>query len=133
MGREFGDLSGDVIAAAIEVHTRLGPGFVEAVCHQALKIELEKRRIPFESQKEVLVKYDGRVVGKHMLDLFVGGELVVELKAVAGVERVHYAQVKSYLRATGTNVGLILNFAAAPLEVKRVVLHYEVAKEPTED
>jgi len=125
MERVFDDLSRQVIGAAIEVHSRLGPGFVESVYEQALRIELSKRGIAFESQKEITVTYDGQVVGRHVLDLLVGEELVVELKAVNALEKVHYAQVKSYLRATGAQVGLLMNFATAPLDVKRVVLQYE--------
>lgn len=125
MGRVFDELSGRVIAAAIEVHRRLGPGFVEGVYEQALRIELTQRHIPFESRKEILVSYEGQVVGRHVLDLLVDGELVVELKAVARLEQVHLAQVKSYLRAVDSGVGLLMNFAGTTLEVKRVVLQFQ--------
>ena len=60
MRREFDELSGTVIGAAIDVHKRLGPGFLEGVYEQALRIELGRRKIPFESQKEILVKYEGQ-------------------------------------------------------------------------
>ena len=110
-----------MIAAAIEVHRRLGPGFAESIYEQSLKIELKKRGIPFESQKPVRVRYDEEVVGNHVLDLLVGEELVVELKAVSGLEDVHFAQVRSYLRATGLKTGLLMNFNAARLVVKRIV------------
>lgn len=121
MGYEFDDLSGLVIAAAIQVHTQLGPGFLESVYEQALKLELAKRGIAHESQKEVSIHYDGRLVGSHVLDLLVAGEIVVELKAVKALEDVHYAQVRSYLRATGLKVGLLMNFSCPKLHVKRVV------------
>ncbi len=110
-----------MIAAAIEVRRRLGPGFAESIYEQALRIELSKRGIPFESQKPIQVRYDDQVVGNHVLDLLVAGELVVELKAVSGLEDVHCAQVRSYLRATGAKVGLLMNFNAAKLVVKRIV------------
>lgn len=125
MRREFDELSGKVIGAAIEVHRSLGPGFLEGVYEQALRIELGKRKIPFESQKEILVKYEGQIVGRHVLDLLVNGVLVVELKSVVSFEQVHVAQVKSYLRAAGSSVGLLLNFGGTKLDVKRVVLHFE--------
>lgn len=125
MARQFSDLSGDVIAAAIEVHRSLGPGFLEGVYEQALRIELRRRGIAFESQKEILVSYEGQVVGRHVLDLLIGGALVVELKAVARFEQVHLAQVKSYLRAASLSVGLLLNFATTTLDVRRVVLRFE--------
>jgi len=120
-GIRFDELSGKVIAAAIEVHRRLGPGFAESIYEQALKIELSKRGISFEPQKPIQVRYDEQVVGNHVLDLLVSGELVVELKAVSGLEDVHFAQVRSYLRATGAKVGLLMNFNAPKLVVKRIV------------
>lgn len=123
--REFDELSGRVIAAAIEVHKRLGPGFVEGVYDQALRIELANRGIAFESQKEIVVTYAGRPVGRHVLDMLINAVLVVELKAVASLEPAHFAQVKSYLRASGARVGLLINFAGTTLEVRRVVLRFE--------
>jgi len=125
MGREFDDLSSRVIAAAIEVHRALGPGFLEGVYEQALRIELRKRGIPFESQKEIRVSYEGQIVGRHVLDLLIDGQLVMELKAVEMIDRAHRAQVKSYLKATGCKVGLLLNFAEMPLGIHRVVLRFE--------
>jgi len=116
---EFDETSGKVIAAAIEVHRRLGPGFMESLYEQALRLELRKRGIAFESQKLVQVVYDGVVVGNHILDLVVEEFLVVELKAVKALEEVHHAQLRSYLRATGCTVGLLLNFNTATLTIKR--------------
>ena len=115
------ELSGRVIGAAIDVHKQLGPGFVESVYEQALKLELTKRGVAFEAQKQIRVTYDGQVVGVHVLDLVVAGCVVVELKAVGGLEAIHYAQLRSYLRATGAKVGLLMNFNSAILVVKRVV------------
>ena len=124
MRYSFDELSGKVIEAAIEVHRRLGPGFLESVYEQALRLELAKRDIPFEAQKQIKILYGGKVVGTHLLDLLVAGELVVELKAVEGFEDIHYAQVKSYLRASGAKVGLLMNFNSTQLVVKRVVLGF---------
>ncbi len=118
---KFDALSGAVISAAIEVHKRLGPGFLETVYEQALKKELGKRDIQFESQKPVEILYDGEVVGNHILDLLVGGYIVVELKAIKGLDDIHFAQVRSYLRATGAKVGLLLNFNSETLTIKRIV------------
>ena len=121
MGFVFEETSNKVIAAAIEVHRRLGPGFLESVYEQALKIEMNKAGLVFEVQKQIKVLYDGQVIGNHVLDVLVEGELVVELKAVSGLEDIHYAQVRSYLRATGVSVGLLINFNAPKLSVKRIV------------
>ena len=99
----------------------MGPGFLEGLYEEALKIELAKRKISFEAQKEIVVCYDGVAIGKHILDVLVEGQLIVELKAVKGFEDIHYAQLRSYLRATGIKVGLLLNFAEPTLTVKRIV------------
>lgn len=113
-------LTGEVIAAAMEVHKKLGPGFMESLYEQALKLELTKRQIAFSFQHRVEVSYDGQVIGLHVLDLVVEGKLIVELKAVESLERVHYAQLRSYLRATGIKVGLLLNFNSSMLAIKRI-------------
>ena len=122
MGHDFEALSGRIIEAAIAVHTELGPGFLESVYEQALRVALAHGEIPYESQKEVPVFFEGEEVGRHRLDLLVDGEIVVEIKAVKALEDVYFAQVKSYLKATRLRVGLLLNFNAPTLVVKRIVL-----------
>ena len=132
MGYRFDDLSSKVISVAVKVHRQLGPGFLESVYEQALKIELSERGIPFEAQKAVEVRYADQVVGNHILDLMIADELIVELKAVSRFEDVHYAQVRSYLRATDKRVGLLMNFNAPTLLVKRIVCNFEEGT-PTRD
>ncbi|MBN1537236.1 MAG: GxxExxY protein [Anaerolineales bacterium] len=121
MALEHESLTGNIIAAAIEVHRRLGPGFVEAVYENAFVLELKKRGFNIEQQKEIQINYDGIKIGQHRLDLLVEDIIVVELKAVRSLEDIHYAIVKSYLRATGKEHGLLLNFSKPTLEVKRVI------------
>jgi GxxExxY protein len=121
VGFTFDEISGKVIAAAIEVHRNLGPGFVEAIYEEALKLELGKRNISYEAQKPIQIVYDGQVIGNHVLDLLIAGCLVVELKAIKALDEVHFAQVRSYLRATGVKVGLLMNFNTAALVIKRIV------------
>ena len=121
MGFIFDELSSRVIAAALSVHKQLGPGFVESVYEEALKLELAIRNIPFEAQKKVEISYAGRLVGVHVLDLMVDSKLVVELKSVKSLEDVHFAQVRSYLRATGASIELLMNFNSPILTVKRLV------------
>ncbi|MES2645110.1 MAG: GxxExxY protein [Myxococcota bacterium] len=121
MALELGELTGLVIGAAIEVHRALGPGFLESVYERALALELEARGIAFVRQVEVPVHYRGVEVGLHRLDLFVAGELVVELKAVRELVPDHFAIVRSYLRAVGQEHGLLLNFGKVKLDVKRVL------------
>lgn len=125
MGFAFDDLSGKVISAAMEVHKQLGPGFLESVYEQAMRIELSKRHVPFEAQKQIKISYGGQIIGTHVLDILVDNQLVVELKATNGLEEVHYAQLRSYLRATDTKVGLLMNFNSPRLTVKRVVHNFQ--------
>jgi len=131
MGHQFDDLSGRVIEAAIAVHKELGPGFLESIYESAMKTALRHRGIAYEAQKEVTVFFEGEEAGVHRLDLIVEGEIVVELKAVRALEEIHFAQVKSYLKATGLHVGLLLNFNAPTLVIKRVVLDYDPARHKT--
>jgi GxxExxY protein len=117
------ELAHDVIGAAIEVHRHLGPGFLESVYEEALCVELADRRIPFERQKEISLLYKDREIGKHRVDLLVGGSLIVELKTVEALAEIHTAQVISYLKATGLSLGLLINFNVSILKngIKRVV------------
>jgi GxxExxY protein len=120
---EFKELTEKIIGAAIEVHRRLGPGFLESIYENALVIELRKLGLSVQQQFEVLIEYDGIEIGKHRLDLMVESTIVLELKTVKDFDDVHFAIVKSYLRATKRKHGLLLNFAKPALEVKRVIDH----------
>jgi GxxExxY protein len=113
-----------VVDAALEVHRALGPGFLESVYERALTVELELRRIPFQRQVPIVVRYKGVEVGDGRIDLLVDGCLVVELKAVETMAPVHLAQVLSYLRARKLRLGLLINFNARQLRegLRRVVL-----------
>ena len=128
---ELDGLAKSVIDAAIEVHRQLGPGFLESVYEEALAVELTVREIPFERQKSVAVSYKGRVVGDGRIDLLVGGELLVELKAVEALAPIHKAQVISYLKATSHQLGLLINFNVPVLRsgIQRVVLSLPQSEE----
>ena len=122
MPLEFEELTGKIIGAAIEVHRQLGPGFIESIYENALVHELRKRGLKLEQQLEAPVIYDGSVeVGKHRLDLLVAGEIVIDLKAISELLDVHFAIMKSQLRAVKKKHGLLLNFAKVKLEAKRVI------------
>jgi GxxExxY protein len=120
-GHQFEELSNQLIGAAIQFHKELGPGFLESIYEQALKVELSESGLRFDSQKEIKVQYSGVEVGVHRLDLVVEEEIIVELKAVKELADIHFAQLRSYLKATGMKVGLLLNFSKPTLEVRRVV------------
>ena len=120
-GHQFEELSNQLIGAAIQVHKELGPGFLESIYEQALKVELSESGLGFDSQKETKVQYAGVEVGVHRLDLVVEEEIIVELKAVKELADIHFAQLRSYLKATGMKIGLLFNFSKPTLEVRRVV------------
>jgi GxxExxY protein len=118
---QFEGLSKGIIGSAIQVHKTLGPGFLESIYEAALVMQLRKDGMRAESQKEIRVYYEGSEVGLHRLDLVVEGAIVVELKAAKDFDSSNYAQLLSYLKATGLKVGLLLNFGRPTLQVKRVV------------
>jgi GxxExxY protein len=112
-----------VIGAALEVHSLLGPGFLESVYEEALCAELTLRSIRFQRQVPVSVSYKGRTVGESRLDVLVDRSLVVELKAVDAIAPIHVAQVISYLKAADLRLGLIITFNVVALRrgIKRVI------------
>lgn len=118
------ELSERVIAAAICVHKELGPGFLESMYEEALAIELAHAGISFERQKLLPVFYREHVIGEHRLDLLVEGKLILELKAISQLEKIHFAIVRSYLKASCLDDALLLNFASTRLVVKRVGREY---------
>jgi GxxExxY protein len=117
-------LAREVIAAAIEVHRELGPGYLESVYEQALAVEMGLRGIRFERQKPFSLVYKGQKVGEGRLDFLVDGRLVVEMKAVEALAAIHKAQVISYLKATGYRLGLLINFNVSALKsgIQRIIL-----------
>ncbi len=122
MKLEYEELTDKIIAAAIEVHKALGPGFLESVYENALSIEFESCGVPYEKQWEMPIFYNNQEIGKHRLDMFVFNRFVVELKAIKEVTNEHFATVRSYLKAAGQKHGLMLNFSKPTLEIKRVIL-----------
>lgn len=121
MARSFEQITAEIIGAALAVHRELGPGFLESIYHAAMRVSLAHRSIPFESQFPVDVYFEGDVVGRSRIDLVVANQVILELKAVECLRDVHFVQLKSYLRATGLHVGLLFNFNATTLTIKRIV------------
>lgn len=114
-----------IIGAAMEVHNVLGPGFLEAVYHDAMMIELRRRGIPAVREVLAVVRYKGEVLdATYRLDILCYGEIVVELKAIKANTPVEIAQLMNYLHATGYQRGLLFNFGAPRLEHERRVLNY---------
>lgn len=110
-----------VIGAAMEVHTVLGGGFLESVYQKALAKEFSLRKIAFEEQVKLPVNYKGLLIGEYFADFSVDGKLIVEIKAVAKINRAHQAQAMHYLAATGYQLALLLNFGGRSLEHQRVI------------
>ncbi len=101
----------------MEVHTRLGRGFLEAVYQEALEIELTARGIPYTPQKEIVIAYKGIPLKKtYLADLIAYDKIIVELKALDALTGREEAQLINYLKATGMEVGVLLNFGGRKLE-----------------
>jgi GxxExxY protein len=121
MGRSFEQVSADIVVAALAVHRELGPGFLESIYHAAMRVSLEHRSITYKSQLPVSVCFEGEVVGNARIDLVAAGQVIIEVKAVESLRDIHFVQLKSYLRATGLRVGLLFNFNACTLTIKRII------------
>jgi len=116
----YPELSYSIMEAVFEVHNRLGPGFSEGIYHNALINEFEFRKIPFESEKMIFISYREKTVGTYRLDLVVDGKIIIELKAVAGLNDLFKQQLTSYLKATGFRLGILINFGSRRVEYVRM-------------
>ena len=115
-----------IIGAAMEVHTQLGHGFLEGVYQEALAIEFSLRSIPFERESEIPISYKGKLLScNYRADFVCFGEVIVELKALSALTSVEEAQVLNYLKATGYQRALLINFGAPSLQTKRLVRNYK--------
>ena len=110
--------------AVYDVYRAMGAGFLEAVYHECLEIELARRGIPFETRKPLALSYCGQPLRQtYIADLICCGRIILELKAVRAIAPEHRAQTLSYLRASGLKLGLLVNFGATPkAQVERLVL-----------
>jgi GxxExxY protein len=113
------ELSRKIIGCCFEVINELGAGFLESVYEKALYIALTESGLAVERQKPIEVRFRSQIVGDFYADLLVEGKILVELKAVKAIAPEHQAQIINYLNATGTPVGLLINFGNPRLEYKR--------------
>lgn len=117
----YDSITEQIIGCAYTVGRELGPGFLENVYENALLHELRKNGLSVENQKPIQVYYDGIVVGDYFADIVVNDEIIVELKAVKAIDKMHFAQCLHYLKATQNKVGLLINFGTSSVQVKRIV------------
>ena len=112
-----------IIGAAMEVHREKGCGFSEPVYQECMEMELADRKVPAEAQKEMKIFYKGRLLKKTYLADFVAfGKIIVELKALDKLTSREESQVINYLKSSGLEIGVLINFGAHSLEWKRIVL-----------
>lgn len=124
---ELKPASYSIIGAAIAVHNKLGFGFAEKVYENSLAIELRRRGLEVQQQRPVHVRYDEDIVGDYVTDLLIDGRIIVEVKAVIGLNAEHRAQCINYLRATGLNLCMLLNFGRRRLEYQRIAFTHSSA------
>ena len=107
--------------AIFEVNRELGAGFLEKVYENALLLELRERGLKAESQSPIEVKYKGVAVGEYFADIVVENQVIIEIKAVDSLHKIHEAQVLNYLKATGYKIGLLVNFTHPKAQIKQFV------------
>jgi len=114
------ELTGRILAAAFTVSNELGHGFLESVYEKALLVILRQEGLKAESQHPIKVRFRGHEIGDYFADILVEEKVIVELKAVKALLSEHQAQVINYLKATGIEVGLLINFGTPKIEFKRL-------------
>lgn len=116
---EHEELTGKIIGCAYRVYNTLGYGYLESVYENCMVIELRKLGLAVEKQFPITVVYEGEVVGSFIADLFVQNCVMVELKSIRTLHPIHEVQLVNYLKSTGVDTGLLINFGESKVEVKR--------------
>jgi len=120
---DINDITFAINGVVFEVNRILGPGFLEKVYENALLVELRARGLKAEAQMPISVSYKGNTVGEYFADILVEDKVIIELKTVENLDKIHEAQLLNYLKATGINVGLLVNFKNTKAEIKRMVFN----------
>ena len=120
----YPELSYNIRGAVYEVYKTLGPGLLENVYQEAIALEFELREIPFETKKKLHLEYKGnRLRQTYELDFLCYDKIILELKSVESLAKIHFAQLENYLRLTGCRLGMLVNFNSTPkVEIKRIVV-----------
>ena len=122
---ELNDITYTINGAVFEVNRVLGPGFLEKVYENALLIELKERELEAQNKAPIKVSYKGNSVGEYFADILVEGKVIIEIKTVERLDRIHGAQLLNYLKATGIRIGLLVNFKHPKAEIKRMVMNLD--------
>jgi GxxExxY protein len=118
---KYSDITSKVIGCAMKVHTALGNGFQEVIYQRALDIEMRKAGLVFAHELEMPIFYDNQEIGTRRVDFFVENKVMVELKAITQLEKVHLAQALNYLEAYKMEIGLLINFGDTSLKFHRII------------
>ncbi|UJP66110.1 GxxExxY protein [Mongoliitalea daihaiensis] len=118
---DINDISRQIIGKAYMVYNTLGPGFLEKVYENSLAYELKMSDLSVSQQQPINVYYEEQLVGIYNCDLLVDNRILVEIKAIKELEKIHFAQVLNYLKASDLNLGLLINFGPEGIKVKRIV------------
>ena len=120
--KKLDEITYEIRGAVFKVNKILGSGFLEKVYENALQVELKHRGLKAANQVPLKVKYKGEIVGEYLADMVVENCVLIELKSVEKLSKIHEAQLLNYLKATGIQVGLLINFYHLKAEIKRFVL-----------
>ncbi len=118
---KYEDVTYKIIAYAMEVHRKLGPGYPEYFYHRAMAVEFKLRGIVFEDEYEIKIHYKGEYIGLRRVDFLVDKIIPVEIKALTELTDGNINQAKNYLEASGIEIGLLINFGAPSLQFKRMI------------
>ncbi len=124
---EINNITHEILDSAYKIHTALGPGLLESAYQQCLIYELQKKGLKVETEKPLPVIYENvKLEYGYRIDLLVENKIIVELKAVEALTDVHLAQVLTYLRLSGNEVGLLINFNVKSLKngIRRIANNY---------
>ncbi|MCS5422127.1 MULTISPECIES: GxxExxY protein [Psychrilyobacter] len=115
------DLTYKIIGIAMEVYNELGYGFLEKVYEKSLLIAFKENNLEVKNQFPIDVYYHNKKVGEYIADLIIEEKVIVELKSIEKLNKVHNAQLLNYLKATNKKIGLLINFSSKGLEYKRII------------
>jgi GxxExxY protein len=116
----YEELTRRILEACFEVSNELGSGFLESVYQNALMIALNEKGFNVQAQAPLVVQFRGQAVGQFYADILVEGTVIIEIKAVSALTGEHQSQVINYLKGTGKEVGLLVNFGRSKIEYKRL-------------